>query len=241
MTFLRSLLFNIYVYVVTLVMGLLWLPTLLWPDRSPVVHGIRWWGNALRWGLRVLCKITHEVHGLEHFADGPKLIAAKHQSMWETAIFFSLIKDPAIVLKRELMWIPIIGWYSAKAGMIQVNRAAAAKALKSMLAQAEARLARGQTVVIFPEGTRRAPLAEPAYKPGVAALYTRLKVPCIPVATNSGLCWPRRTIIKHAGVITLEILPPIEPGLKRRDFEKRLETAIEDASNALAAAATPKD
>lgn len=144
------------------------------------------------------------------------------------------MRDPAIVLKRELLWIPLLGWYSAKCGMISVDRAAGAKALKSMIVQAHAREGEGRAIIIFPEGTRRAPLALPDYKPGVAALYTRLELPCIPVATNSGLFWPRRTVMKNPGTITIEFLPPLAPGLKRREFEKQLLESIEQASTRLA-------
>jgi 1-acyl-sn-glycerol-3-phosphate acyltransferase len=233
MQIIRSFLFNIYVYVVTLGMGILWLPTLLAPTHRPTLYGIKIWGRSLKWGLRVLCGIDHKVLGQEHLEDGPQIIAAKHQSVWETAMLFTLIENPAFVLKRELLWIPFIGWYCAKCRMIAVDRNAGSKALKSMVAQAKERLQEGRTIVIFPEGTRRGPADPPDYKPGIAALYTQLGVPCSPAATNSGLFWPRRTIIKNPGTISLEFLPQIPPGLKRREFSARLEQDIEQATQNL--------
>ena len=233
MRFIRSLLFNVYVYLLTLVMGLVCLPILLLPHRRGVVRFNELWSEWVQKPLWFLCRIKVEIRGLENLPKEPVLFAAKHQSIWETLMFFMLVKDPAFILKRELLWIPFFGWYVHKAGMIAVDRAAAAKALKSMVTQAQQCLADGRSIVIFPEGTRTTPGAAPDYKSGTAALYTRLKLPCVPVATNSGLCWPRRTIIKQPGTMILEFLPPIEAGLKRKTFMAELEARTEAASNRL--------
>ncbi len=235
MRFIRSLLFNVYIYLLTVVMGLACMPILLLPHRRGVIRFDELWSEWVQKPLWFLCRINVEIRGLENIPKEPVLFAAKHQSMWETLMFFMLVKDPAFILKRELLWIPFFGWYVHKAGMIAVDRAAAAKALKNMVAQARQCLAQGRSIVIFPEGTRTAPGAAPDYKSGIAALYTRLGRPCVPVAVNSGLFWPRRKITKQPGTMVLEFLPAIEAGLSRKDFMNEMQTRIETASDRLLA------
>ncbi len=156
---------------------------------------------------------------------GPLLVAAKHQSLWETFALITLFRDPAYIMKRELMWIPFFGWYTWKAGMITVNRGRGSQALAAMNASARTELARGRQIIIFPEGTRRAPGAEPRYKYGVAHLYADMNVACLPVALNSGLFWPRRSFRRYPGTIRVEILDPIPPGLGKDAFFERMQTA----------------
>jgi len=184
-------------------------------------------------GLNLTSDIQVEIRGVENLPDGPCLVAAKHQGMLDILPPFSYLDDPAIILKRELMAIPIFGWFSKKAGMIPINREGAAKTLRGMVVAASEAVSEGRQVVIFPEGTRREPGAEPDYQSGVAGLYRELGVPCVPVATNSGLFWPARGLIRWPGVAVVEILPPIPPGLKRAEFMRRLQTAVETASGRL--------
>jgi 1-acyl-sn-glycerol-3-phosphate acyltransferase len=136
-------------------------------------------------------------------------------------------------MKRELTWIPWYGWYSVKSKQIIVNRGGHAKALRSMLASAKERVTERRPIVIFPEGTRKAPGTAPDYKPGVAGMYGLLGVPCVPVALNSGLYWPRKGLIRRPGKIIIEFLPAIAPGLKRDAFMAELETRIEGATERL--------
>ena len=192
--------------------------------RAPGLGGV---GSG--WLLRVLCGIKVEVRGLERVPEGPLLVASKHQSLWETFGLLPLFDYPTFVLKRELLWIPIHGWFSMKFGMIGVDRTAGPVALRNLIAQARRAIADGRQIVIFPEGTRRPPGAEPDYKPGAAALYTSLDVPCLPVALNSGICWPRRQFLRHPGTIVVEFLEPIPPGLNRKAFAAELEGRIEPA------------
>jgi len=145
--------------------------------------------------------------------------------------------DPAIVLKRELMMIPFYGWYLWKAGMIAIDRAAGASALKRMVASSEQVAGEGRAIVIFPEGTRTAPGVQHPYQPGVAALYRQLGLPLVPVAVNSGVFWGRRRFAKRPGRITIEILPPIPPGGDRRAVMAELESRIETATARLVARA----
>ena len=133
------------------------------------------------------------------------------------------------------MWIPLFGWLASKARMIPVNRGARAAALSSMAARVREEIPDARQIVIFPEGTRRAPGAEPRYLPGVAYLYAETGLPCVPIALNSGLFWPRRTLRRYPGTVLVEVLDPIEPGLDRRAFLARLQSVLEEASARLVA------
>jgi 1-acyl-sn-glycerol-3-phosphate acyltransferase len=197
-------------------------------------------GRILRfwlWALKVLTGLSYEVRGRENLPQGPCLIASKHQSAFETIALQVILDDPAIVLKRELTFIPVAGWTMWRLDHIRINRAAGAAALMTLLRDAKRRIDDGRSVVIFPEGTRRAPLAPPNYKPGLVALYRSLKVACVPVALNSGVFWPRRSLWRFPGRIVVEILPPIAPGLTAAAFEAQLQDAIESRSAELALAA----
>jgi 1-acyl-sn-glycerol-3-phosphate acyltransferase len=191
---------------------------------------VRFWARGNNWLLRNVCGITVELRGLERIPPGPLLVASKHQSMWETFALFPLFADPAFILKRELMWLPFFGWYAWKADMIPVDRGARSQALAAMSARARIELARNRQIVIFPEGTRRPPGAAPRYKFGVAHLYAESGAPCLPIALNSGLFWPRRSIARYPGTIVAEFLDPIAPGLDKQAFFEQLEQVIEAAT-----------
>ncbi|MGB0920861.1 MAG: lysophospholipid acyltransferase family protein [Alphaproteobacteria bacterium] len=225
----RSILFNIIFYIWTAGLAVLFTPLLALP-RGAIVWGLETWAKGTMVLLRVICGTRIEIKGLEHKPQGASLVAAKHQSMWDTIIAHILVDDPAIILKAELAMIPFYGWHARRAKMIIVNRDAGSKALKKLVKDGKARIAENRPIVIFPEGTRSAPGAVPDYKPGIAALYNQLDVPCVPVALNSGLFWGRRSFLRHPGTITLAFLPPIEAGLKRKEFMRRLESEIETAT-----------
>jgi 1-acyl-sn-glycerol-3-phosphate acyltransferase len=230
----RSVLFNILFYVNLIVQLLLALPAMALPSRA-MVKVATFWGRTNLWLLRVVCGITYEFRGLEKIPPGPLLIAAKHQSFWETFALLSLFSDPTFIIKRELMWIPFFGWYSWKAGMIPVDRGKRSQALAGMTVYAKEALADGRQIVIFPEGTRRAPGAEPAYKYGIAHLYAETGVACLPIALNSGLFWPRRSFRRYPGTVRVEILDPIPPGLDKQQFFERLQRDLESATARLIA------
>ncbi|TCT05906.1 lysophospholipid acyltransferase family protein [Aquabacter spiritensis] len=233
MILLRSILFQILFYAVTVVYGIVLLPLLVAPRRW-LWRGVLLWIRSTLLVLRVTTGIRTEITGRAHIPRGPLLVAAKHQSAWETLALLLLFDDPTFILKRELTWIPIFGWYLARAGMIPVDRGARAQALKTMGERAAAELAKGRQILIFPEGTRRPPGAPPQYKFGVAHLYASLGVPCLPIAHNAGLFWPRRRALRP-GTIRAEILPAIPPGLPKGVFAARLEREIEAASTRLLA------
>ncbi len=233
MTLLRSTIFIVWFSLVTAVMAVGFLPALVLPRWITAWMAKRWVAINF-WGLRVFAGLRFEVRG--PLPPNGVLIALKHMSMWETMAIYLLLDNPAIVLKKSLQYVPFYGWYLTKARMIAIDRDGKANALRRMAAAARAELAEGRSIAIFPEGTRVKPGAAPDYKPGVAALYGQLGVPCVPVALNSGLFWTGPVgFLKKRGTIVIEFLPTIPAGLKRREFMDRLETAIETASNALIA------
>ncbi|MGP1256098.1 MAG: lysophospholipid acyltransferase family protein [Kiloniellales bacterium] len=192
------------------------------------------------WLFRVGLGITYEIRGT--IPDRPVLVAAKHQSAWETFGFCLFFDNPCYVLKQELTWIPLFGWYLRKQRMVAIDRAGGAKALRALLASARERLAEGRPLIIFPEGTRVPPGESRPYHPGVAALYQSLKLPCVPVALNSGRVWPKPMLGKRPGHVVLEVLPEIPAGLNRKDFVARLSAEIEASSaRLLAEARTAQD
>jgi 1-acyl-sn-glycerol-3-phosphate acyltransferase len=234
---LRSILFNLAYGLWTAAMHVVCLPLLLLP-RGWTYAAARIWIGGTIWLLRVLVGLDWRAVGIENMPQGPAIYAAKHQSAWETLVLSRYLDFPAFVLKKELLSIPLFGWFIRKAGMIAVDRRAGANALRLMSRQAEAVFATGRSVLIFPEGTRVAPGQQRPYHPGVAALYTQLNVPVVPVALNSGLFWGRKAFVKKPGTITVEFLPPIPPGLDRKAMMKELEARIETSATALARTAS---
>jgi 1-acyl-sn-glycerol-3-phosphate acyltransferase len=229
---LRSVIFNVLFYVTLVFYLVAALPTLLLP-RHYVLAVARAWAKTNLWLLRVVCDIKADFRGLERIPRGGAIIASKHQSIWETFALLPYVDDPTFILKRELMWIPLFGWCLWKAQMIPVNRGARGPALAAMTERAKAEVRRGRQIIIFPEGTRRPAGAEPQYKFGVAHLYAETGVPCVPVALNSGLFWPRRSFRRFPGTIVVQVCEPIAPGLDKSVFIARLQEVIETASRKL--------
>ncbi len=231
---LRALLFNLAFFALAVGMGLACLPALVLPRRAASAVG-RLWARASLGLLAGIVGLRWRVTGREHLPDqGPALVAAKHQSAFDTLVWMLLLPDTCYVLKRELLRIPVYGWYLRRAGMIAVDRSAGAGAMRGLIRDSRAALAEGRQVVIFPEGTRTAPGAEAPYQPGIAALYARAGLKVIPVATDSGMFWGRRSFLKQPGTITVAVQPPIAPGLTRAAFLATLQARIEPASRALA-------
>jgi 1-acyl-sn-glycerol-3-phosphate acyltransferase len=233
---LRAFLFNVLFYVTTVLFLGLGSPLLFGP-RSWAMWALALHARTELWLLKTIVGTGLEVRGKEKLPKGACLVASKHQSAWETFALIPLFRDPAYLMKRELFWIPFHGWFSYKFKMIPVDRDKGPAALRRMLAEAKTRAAAGREIIIFPEGTRRAPGALPDYKTGVFLLYEALGIPCVPVALNSGLFWPRRSLKRYPGTIIVEFLDPIPPGLSKREFLPRLQATIETASNRLIAEA----
>ncbi|GJE46280.1 lysophospholipid acyltransferase family protein [Methylobacterium soli] len=230
---LRSIAFNICFYLLTTVLAVGALPTLL--SQRWVIRLAQTWAGATLWLLRVVGGLSVEFRGLEHVPPGPLLIAAKHQSALETLALVTRFDDFAYILKRELLWIPLIGWYLSRSGMVAIDRTKGTRAMALMNQAAAGAIRDGRQLIIFPEGTRRPPGAVPAYKLGLTHLYAALGVPCLPVALNTGLYWPRRSLSRRPGTAVIEFLPPIPHGLGRAPFLELVEARIEAASNALLA------
>jgi 1-acyl-sn-glycerol-3-phosphate acyltransferase len=232
MTALRASIFWIGWVLWTLVLGIIGLPSFLGPRRLAVRISQIWAAGTLAW-LGLAVGLGYEVRGEAYRPKGPAIVALKHQSAWETLALACLLEDPAIVLKRELLSIPFFGWYLKGVGMIAIDRAAGAGALKQMVSEAKAAIALGRPVAIFPEGTRSPVGTRQPYHPGVGALYTQLDLPVVPVAHNSGLYWRRGFLNKRAGRIIVDFLPPIAPGIGRREMLRILEERIEGATDRL--------
>jgi 1-acyl-sn-glycerol-3-phosphate acyltransferase len=233
-TWLRSLLYNIVFYVNLVLFLVIGSPFYLTP-RKWSIRALQAWATTSLWWLKIICGTTYEVRGRENIPEGAVLVASKHQSTWDTFALLPLFDDPAVVLKRELVFIPLFGWFIPKFRMIPVERSSGASALKAMVARAKEAAAIGRQIVIFPEGTRRPPGAEPKYKYGVAHLYAGMDAPCLPVALNSGLFWPRRALRRNPGTVRVEVLDPIQPGLDKDLFFERLQREIESATARLVA------
>jgi len=228
----RSTIFNLLFYFWTLLVCVVMLPILFFPPKVVVVAG-RIWARGVVFMLRFICGIKMKIEGQENLPEGACIIASKHQSAWETIIFYALCESPAYILKREVNFLPFFGWYSARVKTIAVNRGAGAKAMRDLIKQAKDRLQNGRQIIIFPEGTRIKAGEKGYYKPGVAAIYMQTGSVVVPVALNSGICWGRNSWVKKQGVISLKFLPVIEAGLPKKEFMARLESDIESESNKL--------
>jgi 1-acyl-sn-glycerol-3-phosphate acyltransferase len=225
---LRSIVFNVLFYLNTLFWLIIGLPTFFMPYRATIWIA-KSWGRVNLVLLRV-AGIDFELRGAEKIPPGPLIVASKHQSAWETFALLPLFDNPLFIVKRELMWIPVFGWLMRKGRMVPVDRGAGSQALTAMTERARIELTRGRQLIIFPEGTRRPAGAEPRYKYGVAHLYAAEGVPCLPVALNSGLFWPRRSLWLRPGTVIVEFLDPIAPGLDKDAFFERLRSVIEEAT-----------
>ena len=230
---LRSIAYNALFYLNLILHILIAIPTFLLPRRAFMTIA-KSWGRTSN-ALLAVAGIRVELRGREKIPPGALLVASKHQSFWEAFTLLTLFDDPAFIVKRELMWIPFFGWLLWKADQVPVDRRAKGGAIAGMMERARAALAEGRQIVIFPEGTRTAPDAPPSYRSGMANLYAATGVPCLPIALNSGVFWPRRKFLRYPGTIVLEVLDPIPPGLDRDAFAARLQDDIETATARLVA------
>jgi 1-acyl-sn-glycerol-3-phosphate acyltransferase len=234
MIWLRSLLFNIWFYGLTAAFAIGGIGLRLLARRRAVGYA-RVWARLVLAGLRPVCGITWEVSGRHHLpAKGAALIASMHQSAFDTLVWEVMMPNFTYVLKRELTRIPLFGPMLRATGMIAVDRDGGASALRDLLRAGDRAVADGRQIIIFPEGTRVAPGETARLHPGVAALAARSRLPVIPVATDSGLCWGRRAFRKRPGVIHVAIQPPIEPGLPREEVMARLAAAFANGAADLA-------
>lgn len=237
MSLIRSVIFDLIFYVWTFVYLSILAPIMFLFPRSVTMGIFRCWVRMNLKGLKFLVGLDYKIEGIENLKavtkDGPCIIASKHQSAWETLVFAILLEDFQIVLKRQLMYIPLFGLYLRKINAIVVDRDAGSQAIKALIHQGRGAIKNHRSILIFPEGTRGKPGEPGVYQPGVAALYRDLNVPVLPVALNSGVFWGRRSPIKKPGMITLRFLKPIPSGLSRPEFTSQLEESIETACKSL--------
>ena len=219
MTLFRSLLFALVFYAGSLLAVLIALPASLWNGDAVRAHAVRW-ARFHRWCCRHILGIESRVEG--EVPQGAVLVAAKHQSMYETIEMVLILHEPAIVLKRELADVPLWGRIAHRYGAIPVTREGSASALRAMLRAAKDAIRENRPILIFPEGTRVAPGEQPPLKSGFAGLYRQLRLPVVPVAIDSGLLCPRHGLLKRAGIITFRFGEVIPAGLSRAEAEARV-------------------
>jgi 1-acyl-sn-glycerol-3-phosphate acyltransferase len=236
----RSLVFHAAFYLTTTVLALAGLPVLVMGRHRVQVYAKFWTGFSL-WLLEKICKTKVVWRGLENLPRGACIIASKHQSALETLALSTKGADFSYILKRELMAVPLWGWYLKGTGQVAIDRAKRGQALPDLTRQVREAIAEGRQMIIFPEGTRKPVGAPPAYKSGVGYLYTDSGAVCVPVALNTGLFWPRHSLSIHHGRVTIAFLAPIAPGLDRHAFLQLLESRIETATADLIADALAAD
>lgn len=226
-----SFLFNFFLILWEIFYTLITLPILLFPVHTINIF-LAFAVRVVLSMLRLLCGVRYEVRGVENIPKQPFIIASKHQSPFETFIFILLFKGAVFVLKRELKWVPFLGLHLMALKMIFINRSDGISSIRHIIKLARTRIKENRSIIIFPEGTRTTAKQNTKYQPGIAALYSTLSVPVLPVALNTGLFWPKNilSLRKNAGKATIEILPPIYPGLSKGDFLQTLEKIIEEKS-----------
>ena len=234
MRLIGSVIFNILFIVSTALQLVFWTPVYFFLSREDGWKVVKGWAWLTLWMQHILVGTRFEFRGTENIPKtGGYILASKHQSSWETYTMVLFLNDPSYVLKRELMFIPVFGWFAWKMKVIAVNRGKRSEALKDMTATARQQYKDGRQIVIYPEGTRKFAYDPPAYKYGITHMYVHANTKVLPAALNSGLFWPRRGWMLYKGTCILEFLPVIEPGLDGKEFASKLETVIEEKSNAL--------
>lgn len=214
-------------------MFIVFIPTLFLPCKAAGCFP-RTWSYIMPRLLFLICGVRLNVKGMENLPrENGYIVASKHQSALETIIFHALVPNVFYVLKRELMFIPMAGIYFLKTGCIPIDRNGGTKTMRKMLKSVQKRLSEKMNLIIFPEGTRTKPGTKKSYTPGVAFLYEQCNVPVVPVALNTGYCWPKNQIKKYPGLVTIEFLPPIEPGMNKRMFLDELYKRIEATQDQL--------
>lgn len=230
MQLVRSIVFNASIYIMMLVVALAYAPYAIF-SREGAFAACKAWCRYVRWAARVMVGLQTEVRGDP--PTGSVMIAAKHQSFLDIILIFASVPRGRFIMKRELMWAPILGVYAKRIGCIPVNRGKRGKAIAKMLEDVESGALEEGQLIIYPQGTRVAPDDKRPYKVGTGILYEQLGQPCVPVATNVGHFWPKRGFLRLPGTAVVEFGDPIEPGLPLKDFMARLEEDVERESGRL--------
>ncbi|QKX01761.1 1-acyl-sn-glycerol-3-phosphate acyltransferase [Wolbachia endosymbiont of Cruorifilaria tuberocauda] len=234
-----SLLFSFFLILWEVIYTLATIPILLFPTHI-VAISLAFSIKVILYMLRLLCGIKYEIRGMENIPKQPFIVASKHQSPFETFIFMLLFKNAVFILKRELRWIPFVGLYLMALDMIFINRLDSIGSIQNIIKLARIRIKENRSIIIFPEGTRTIVGQKVKYRSGVAALYSILSIPVLPVALNTGFFWPKSifSIRKNPGKAIIKILSPIYPGLSKGKFLKNLQKTIEGESSKLIAKKT---
>jgi 1-acyl-sn-glycerol-3-phosphate acyltransferase len=226
----RSLVFIAQMYLAMIVLAIVFTPFAI-ARREMALSACHTFCRYVRWSASWMVGLRSEVRG--QVPDGAVLIAAKHQSFFDILIIFGALPRPRFIMKKQLKYAPILGWYALRIGCVPVDRGKRGQAIKQMVAAVKnGNTAPGQ-LIIYPQGTRVAPGVSRPYKVGTAVLYEQLGQDCVPVATNVGVFWPRHSLFRKPGLAVVEFLPPIPAGEEPRAFLERLEAQVEDASNRL--------
>ena len=228
----KSILFYTSLVIWTILMGVFCLPFLILPSYL-LKYPIKLWIKVIFIFLNKICNIKHKIEGLENIPDESTLIVSKHQSAFETLALFYYLNDCFFVHKKELFFIPIFGQYLFKTNMVAIDRDGGTKSMRKLLDRVQAKLSSGSSIIIFPEGTRKLPGSKPDYKTGFIGIYNHSKRKILPVAVNSGLCWPKQSWILKKGMITIKFLPLINEGLDKKKLLNEVQNKIEMASNML--------
>ncbi|SMX47205.1 lysophospholipid acyltransferase family protein [Maliponia aquimaris] len=230
MRWVMSFLFVIQMYAMMAIMGILFLPWAL-VSRHGARTACRTYCKWVRLTARLMVGLRTEVRG--EVPTGNVLIAAKHQSFLDIILIFGAVPAGKFIMKRELMWMPVIGQYALRIGCVPVERGKRGQAIAKMLSDVADGSADPGQLIIYPQGTRIAPGVKAPYKVGAALLYEQTGEACVPAATNVGVFWPRKGIYRKPGLAVVQFLPVIQPGLTKERFLERLEREVETASNAL--------
>lgn len=224
---LKSIAFTATIAIAAIVLTIICLPMIFLGEKNArKIVGL--WARFSLWAMRVMTGVSFRVEGEDNIPKDGGLVVSNHQSLWETIALFALLPNAVVILKKELLRIPVYGWWVRASGNITVDRKGGAKALRAMRREAAERIANGAQVVVFPEGTRIKPGETHAFQPGVAGIYKDAGADCIPVAHDSGRFWRKLGGALEPGIITLRFMPPVPPGLDRKTFLARIEKDIAD-------------
>ena len=230
----RSLLFNALIYVAMLFVGLWYAPQAVF-SRDKALEACQTWCRIVIWLAERLVGLKAEVRGTP--PTGEVLVAAKHQSFLDIILIFSALPRGRFIMKNELRYAPVLGWFGMRIGCVPVKRGRRAEAMRQMVADVQAGRTEPGQLIIYPQGTRVAPGVPRPYKVGTYVLYTETGQPCVPVGCNVGVFWPRRGFLRHPGTAVIEFLETIPPGLPQAEFMDRLSSAVEESSDRLMAEA----
>jgi 1-acyl-sn-glycerol-3-phosphate acyltransferase len=224
--FIRSLLFNLSMILITVIVGSVGFLFCFFSKR--IAQKVSYiWGKSFLIALKLICNLDHKIEGLENLPEGSCIIASKHESAWDTVFFLDFLKNPAYIFKKSLLYLPIVGQYLYTSHMIYIDRSKGSKSIKKIIEQAKIIKKQGRKIIIFPQGTRTAPKQQMRYKSGIYAICSNANLPVVPVVLNAGTYWAKGAFIKFPGTISVKLLPVMKDFSDKRKFLSDLENVIE--------------